>query len=199
MCILKNPTGWQLFFEVPDFVQEATAPARPPEASNVSCTLHQLTSDPNIFMVPLGGCGRGQYVRRRLLLSQCHSKLCVALFAAICSRMWIKVFKTMDHTSPTSYFPFLGSSSSFGRANCKFCSPRRLCVWGLCQVCQSTYHVSFCSWFTLAIISRSQSSKNDRLRRRIKLRVHECRIAKIWVSLTQFVSWCNRRQVDGRL
>lgn len=83
----KNLSGWQLFFGVPDDVREATALDRPPEASNASCLLHQLNSDPNIFMVPLGGCGGGQYVRRQLPLL---SEFIMKLFAAICSRMSIK-------------------------------------------------------------------------------------------------------------
>lgn len=64
MYFAKLPAGWQFFFRVPDYVPVALSmpPARPPQASNVSCTLHKLISVPNIYVVPLEGCGGGQYV-----------------------------------------------------------------------------------------------------------------------------------------
>ncbi|XP_042360393.1 zona pellucida sperm-binding protein 4-like [Plectropomus leopardus] len=37
-------------------------PARPSEDSNVSCTLQKLTSDPDIYAVPLDGCGVNKHV-----------------------------------------------------------------------------------------------------------------------------------------
>ncbi|XP_029293321.1 uncharacterized protein LOC115012044 [Cottoperca gobio] len=56
--------GQHLIFAVPDSVGEPTvAPAaRPSEVSNVSCTLQKLTSDPDIYMIPLDGCGVSRHV-----------------------------------------------------------------------------------------------------------------------------------------
>lgn len=103
----KNLSGWQLFFGVPDDVREATALDRPPEASNASCLLHQLNSDPNIFMVPLGGCGGGQYVRRQSALGIYHEAFCEYLFQNVDQR----VFIMMEHTS--LLLPVVPSRSQF--------------------------------------------------------------------------------------
>lgn len=76
MCSLTDcSTGQRLIFVVPDYVVEATAapPAHPTEASNVSCTLHKLTSDPNIYIVPLEGCGINKYVRHTSAVCAPHS------------------------------------------------------------------------------------------------------------------------------
>ncbi|KAE8282888.1 hypothetical protein D5F01_LYC18280 [Larimichthys crocea] len=56
--------GQYLMFVVPDSVTEPTlAPtAQPSEVSNVSCTLQRLTSDPDIYTVPLDGCGVNKHV-----------------------------------------------------------------------------------------------------------------------------------------
>ncbi|XP_049417999.1 uncharacterized protein LOC125879895 [Epinephelus fuscoguttatus] len=56
--------GQHLVFAVPDSVVEPTValPAHPSEASNVSCTLQKLTSDPHIYTVPLDGCGVNKQV-----------------------------------------------------------------------------------------------------------------------------------------
>ncbi|XP_027141205.1 uncharacterized protein LOC104934371 isoform X2 [Larimichthys crocea] len=57
-------TGQYLMFVVPDSVTEPTlAPtAQPSEVSNVSCTLQRVTSDPDIYTVPLDGCGVNKHV-----------------------------------------------------------------------------------------------------------------------------------------
>ncbi|XP_071330527.1 uncharacterized protein [Trachinotus anak] len=51
--------GQHFVFVVPDSVVEPTLapPPHPSENSNVSCTLQRLTSDPDIYTVPLDGCG----------------------------------------------------------------------------------------------------------------------------------------------
>ncbi|XP_051244266.1 uncharacterized protein LOC127356523 isoform X3 [Dicentrarchus labrax] len=51
--------GQHLIFAMPDCVVEPTVapPAHPSEVNNASCTLQRLTSDPNIYTVPLDGCG----------------------------------------------------------------------------------------------------------------------------------------------
>ncbi|XP_059205069.1 uncharacterized protein LOC131984182 [Centropristis striata] len=56
--------GPYLIFSVPDSVLEPTVapPAHPSEVSNVSCTLQKLTSDPDIYTVPLDGCGVNKHV-----------------------------------------------------------------------------------------------------------------------------------------
>ncbi|XP_074511620.1 uncharacterized protein LOC141780341 [Sebastes fasciatus] len=56
--------GQHLIFAVPDSVLEPTVapPAHPFELSNVSCMLQKLTSDPDIYSVPLEGCGVNRYV-----------------------------------------------------------------------------------------------------------------------------------------
>lgn len=68
-------TAQHLIFLVPDYVVEATAtpPAHPTEASNVLCTLHKLTSDPNICIVPLEGCAINKYVRHTSALCAPHN------------------------------------------------------------------------------------------------------------------------------
>lgn len=50
---------------VPDSVVEPTVapPAHPSEVSNVSCTLQRLTSDLDVYIVPLDGCGVNKHVR----------------------------------------------------------------------------------------------------------------------------------------
>lgn len=66
VCVLTDCTlGQHLIFAVPDSVVEATvAPlAHPTEVSNVSCTLQRLTSDLDIYIVPLDGCGINKHVR----------------------------------------------------------------------------------------------------------------------------------------
>ncbi|KAM7372374.1 hypothetical protein PAMP_009547 [Pampus punctatissimus] len=56
--------GEHFVFAVPDSVVEPTVvpPAHPSEASNVSCTLQRLTSDPDLYTVPLDGCGVSKHV-----------------------------------------------------------------------------------------------------------------------------------------
>ncbi|XP_068574819.1 uncharacterized protein [Cebidichthys violaceus] len=51
--------GRYLIFALPDSVVEPTVapPAQPSERSHVSCTLQKLTSDRDIYTVPLDGCG----------------------------------------------------------------------------------------------------------------------------------------------
>lgn len=63
--------GQYLMFVVPDSVTEPTlAPtAQPSEVSNVSCTLQRLTSDPDIYTVPLDGCGVNKHVRQLYIYS----------------------------------------------------------------------------------------------------------------------------------
>lgn len=57
--------GQHLIFAVPDSVVEPTVapPAHPSEVSDESCTLQRLTSDPDIYIVPLDGCGVNKHVR----------------------------------------------------------------------------------------------------------------------------------------
>ncbi|GAA6215539.1 uncharacterized protein LOC121198293 [Lates japonicus] len=49
---------------MPDSVVEPTVapPAHPSEDCNISCTLQKLTSDPDIYIVPLDGCGVNKHV-----------------------------------------------------------------------------------------------------------------------------------------
>ncbi|KAM7386401.1 hypothetical protein PAMA_009154 [Pampus argenteus] len=56
--------GEHFVFAVPDSVVEPTvaSSAHPSEASNVSCTLQRLTSDPDLYTVPLDGCGVSKHV-----------------------------------------------------------------------------------------------------------------------------------------
>nr|XP_019967630.1 PREDICTED: uncharacterized protein LOC109646336 [Paralichthys olivaceus] len=51
--------GQNFVFVVPHSVLEPTVPpaAHPPEDSEASCILRKLTSDPEVYMVPLDGCG----------------------------------------------------------------------------------------------------------------------------------------------
>lgn len=42
---------------------KASPPAHPSEVRNVSCTLQRLTSDPDVYIVPLDGCGVNKHVR----------------------------------------------------------------------------------------------------------------------------------------
>ncbi|KAK5856686.1 hypothetical protein PBY51_008267 [Eleginops maclovinus] len=57
-------SGQHLIYVVPDSVLEPTvAPHAPPSSlSNVSCSLQKLTSDPDIYTVPLDGCGVNRHV-----------------------------------------------------------------------------------------------------------------------------------------
>lgn len=57
--------GQHFVLVVPDCVLEPIlAPfAHPCEGSNVSCSLEKLTSDPDIYIVPLDGCGVSKHVR----------------------------------------------------------------------------------------------------------------------------------------
>lgn len=52
--------GQHFVFAVPDSVVEPTVAS---DISNVSCTLQRLTSDPDIYIVPLDGCGVNKQVR----------------------------------------------------------------------------------------------------------------------------------------
>ncbi|XP_023272112.1 uncharacterized protein LOC111662472 isoform X3 [Seriola lalandi dorsalis] len=56
--------GQHFVFAMPDSVVEPTvAPlAHPSESSNVSCALQRLTSDPDVYIVPLDGCGVNKHV-----------------------------------------------------------------------------------------------------------------------------------------
>ncbi|XP_044038286.1 uncharacterized protein LOC122869389 isoform X2 [Siniperca chuatsi] len=56
--------GQHLIFVMPDSVVESTVapPAHPSEVSNVFCTLQKLTSDPDIYIVPLDGRGVNKHV-----------------------------------------------------------------------------------------------------------------------------------------
>lgn len=57
--------GQHLIFAVPDSLVKATVNplTHPTEVSNVSCTLQRLTSDPEVYIVPLDGCGINEHVR----------------------------------------------------------------------------------------------------------------------------------------
>ncbi|XP_040918239.1 uncharacterized protein LOC121198293 [Toxotes jaculatrix] len=64
-CPVKDCTVGQYFvFAVPASVVEPTVapPAHPSEDSTGSCTLQRLTSDPDIYIVPLDGCGVSKHV-----------------------------------------------------------------------------------------------------------------------------------------
>ncbi|XP_034750841.1 uncharacterized protein LOC117958512 isoform X2 [Etheostoma cragini] len=56
--------GQHFIFPVPDSVLEPTVapPAHPSEHRRVSCTLQKLTSDPDLYAVPLDGCGMNTHV-----------------------------------------------------------------------------------------------------------------------------------------
>ncbi|XP_073349770.1 uncharacterized protein [Pagrus major] len=64
--------GQHLIFAVPDSVVEPTVapPAHPSEISDVSCTLQRLTSDPDIYIVPLDGCGVNKHVFGQTVVHQ---------------------------------------------------------------------------------------------------------------------------------
>ena len=65
MCEPTDCTMGQHFvFVVPDSVLEPTVPpaARPSEDSEASCVLRRLTSDPEVYTVPLDGCGVNKLV-----------------------------------------------------------------------------------------------------------------------------------------
>ncbi|KAK9535525.1 hypothetical protein VZT92_007900 [Zoarces viviparus] len=62
---VKNCTiGQHLIFALPDSVVEPTVapPAHSSELSHVSCTLQKLTSDRDMYAVPLDGCGVSKHV-----------------------------------------------------------------------------------------------------------------------------------------
>lgn len=79
VCVLTDCTlGQHFIFAVPDSVVEATVPppAQPTQVTNMSCTLQKLTSDPDIYIVPLDGCGITEHVRRTLaFFAACDVKL----------------------------------------------------------------------------------------------------------------------------
>ncbi|KAA8584821.1 hypothetical protein FQN60_003515 [Etheostoma spectabile] len=56
--------GQHFIFPVPDSVLEPTValPAHPSEHKRVSCRLQKLTSDPDLYAVPLDGCGVNTHV-----------------------------------------------------------------------------------------------------------------------------------------
>ncbi|XP_038550535.1 uncharacterized protein LOC119884114 isoform X3 [Micropterus salmoides] len=56
--------GQHLIFAVPDSVVEPAVapPVHFSEVSNVSCTLQRLTSDPDMYIIPLDGCGVNKHV-----------------------------------------------------------------------------------------------------------------------------------------
>ncbi|XP_035470119.2 uncharacterized protein LOC118288291 isoform X3 [Scophthalmus maximus] len=62
--------GQHFVLVVPDSALDPSKAPHPPEDGKVSCILRRLTSDPDIYIMPLDGCGVNQHVFHHLLEGQ---------------------------------------------------------------------------------------------------------------------------------
>lgn len=81
--------GQHFVLVVPDSALDPSVAPHPPEDGKVSCILRRLTSDPDIYIMPLDGCGVNQHVR--------HISVYTTALFTLGIRMHLHILLLSDH------------------------------------------------------------------------------------------------------